>query len=74
MLELIDSYAEYRNVTVEGHIGPIVFGSVPMPLETAQVIWDKGEQIPLDVIPSEFWSPKDSPFPRFGDEMLGSEF
>lgn len=74
MSELLDPFEEYRNVTVEGVLGPIVFGSVPMPAEVAQEIWGRGGGIPLDIVPNGFWSSPDSEYPRFSEESLGPEF
>lgn len=70
----VEQFNQYRNVEVRGAIGRIVFRSLPMPLEVAQEIWKSGRGVPLDVVPDEFWSPPELPFPRFGEEMLGKDF
>lgn len=39
-----------------------------------QVYWRRGFQVPLDLVPIEYWHPPSMPFPRFSEEMLGDEF
>lgn len=62
-----------RGKLVKGVIGYMRF----VDTFTIEEVRERGEQgipTPLDLMPNEFWSPKDLPFPRFGEEMLGEDF
>jgi hypothetical protein len=46
----------------------------PFTLEEVETLRARGQGVPLDLMPSEFWWPEELPFPRFGEEMLGKDF
>lgn len=35
---------------------------------------EAGKSTPLDLMPIDFWHPKELPSPRYGEEMLGKDF
>lgn len=37
-------------------------------------LYAKGLSVPFDLMPSSWWWPPSSPFPRFGEEALGDSF
>ncbi len=46
----------------------------PLTMEQAQVYWDAGVGVPLNIVPWEYWEDKATGFPRFGEENLGRDF
>lgn len=72
-MESLDIQRRREGVLVQGAIGQFLMVEL-FTVEQIQEAWDRGEQVPLDLMPADFWSPPDMPFPRFGEEMLGPEF
>src|SRR4051794_27175283 len=60
----------------------VVIGSLGFPirvietlsLEEAQALTDSGQKIPLSLAPNEYWWTQGQEHPRFGEEMLGTDF
>lgn len=62
-----------RGLLIKGCIGMMRIKNT-FTIEQVQERSDSGVGTPLDLMPHEFWSPDDLPFPRFGEEMLGKDF
>lgn len=62
-----------RGEIVKGALGPLLVKSA-FTMGEARARQLAGLPVPLDLLPHEFWHPEDLPFPRFGEEMLGSDF
>lgn len=72
--DILEDLAERRRgLLIKGCIGFMRIKNT-FTIEEVTERSDAGVSTPLDLMPNEFWSPEDLPFPRFGEEMLGKDF
>lgn len=62
-----------EGVTIQGAIGKFLMVEL-FTMQECEDIWERGEAVPLDLVPPDFWREPGAEFPRYSAEMLGPEF